>query len=51
VGYEILNRMRAMRKLPPLLALPLVPRSLVTAGSLGLGVYDSERIAWRRIEV
>lgn len=51
IGFEILNLMRALRKLPPLLVLPTIPPQLVTAARLGLGQADTERIRWRRTTV
>jgi len=44
VGYGILNEIRAIRKLKPLLPAARIPRQLVTAHGLGLGQYDSESV-------
>lgn len=43
-GYGILNEIRALRELKPLLPAAGVPPQLVTAHRLGLGQYDSESV-------
>jgi hypothetical protein len=44
VGYGILNEIRALRNLKPLLPAARVPPQLATAHRLGLGQYDSESV-------
>jgi hypothetical protein len=44
VGYGILNEVRSLRRMPPLLAGARMPKQLGTAARLGLGVADLERI-------
>lgn len=44
VGYGILNEIRALRELPPLLKGAKLPPCLVTGGRIGLGQPDLERI-------
>ncbi|MFO0973351.1 MAG: DUF362 domain-containing protein [Phycisphaerae bacterium] len=51
VGYDVLNRLRGMRKLRPLLPLPHVPPQLRTAHARGAGQFDLDRIDWRRMRV
>jgi len=44
VGYGILNEIRALRNLKPLLPAARIPPQLATAHRLGLGQYDSESV-------
>jgi hypothetical protein len=44
IGFRELNRVRAMRNLRPLLAGPTLPRQIVSASRLGVGIADFERI-------
>ncbi len=43
-GYGILNELRALRELKPLLPAAGVPAQLATAHRLGLGQYDAESV-------
>jgi len=43
-GFGVLNEIRAMRELPPLLEGARLPRTIITAGQLGVGQADGERI-------
>ena len=44
IGFRELNRIRATRSLAPLLPGPSLPKQLLTASRLGVGIADSERI-------
>lgn len=45
VGFGIINEIRSLRGLSPLLPGAAMPRQLATAQQLGLGISDMERIA------
>ncbi len=49
VGYGLLNEIRSLHDLGPLVAGAQLPRQLVTAGKLGLGTIDSGQIDVQRI--
>jgi hypothetical protein len=44
VGYALLNEVRSLYQKGPLLPEARLPRQLVTASRLGLGVADADRI-------
>ncbi len=48
-GFGILNKIRSLRELGPLLPGARVPRQLVTASDLGLGRFDEEAIEVQRL--
>ncbi|MFQ5501361.1 MAG: DUF362 domain-containing protein [Phycisphaerae bacterium] len=48
-GFGILNKIRSLRELGPLLPGSRVPRQLVTASDLGLGQFDEEAIEVQRL--
>ncbi|MFQ5422656.1 MAG: DUF362 domain-containing protein [Phycisphaerae bacterium] len=47
VGFSILNEIRGLRELPPLLPHARVPKQLLTASKLGAGEYDAANIDLR----
>lgn len=50
-GYGILNEIRSLRDLRPLLPAARVPKQLITAAGLGLGQVDAEQIDVQRVEM
>ncbi len=44
IGYGILNEIRSLHKLGPLLQGSLAPKQLVTAARLGVGQFDVDAI-------
>jgi hypothetical protein len=51
VGFGLLNEIRSLRGLGPLLSVAAIPRQLTTADRLGVGRADIERIRENRIDV
>ena len=49
VGYGILNEIRSLHQLNPLLPSAGVPRQLVTAARLGVGQFDTEAIDLQKL--
>lgn len=49
IGYGILNKIRSLRELGPLLPGARIPRQLVTAAGLDLGRFDEEAIEVQRL--
>ncbi len=51
IGYGILNEIRSLRNMPPLLARAATPAQLSTAARLGVGEADTERIPLQLVEL